>query len=104
MSTLESEVSQEADDVCSCIFEKFSVDSLMNLVRENKDDVYILLHKEDRDFVDIYIGKNNRDFGEFIAIPLPKRFAVLEPDKNYFELTLRANIAIALKGEKDFHL
>ncbi|AKG91101.1 hypothetical protein GAH_01612 [Geoglobus ahangari] len=103
MMSLEDESSHEAEKVCCSIFQRFSVDELMRLVRESQEDVYILLHREDRDFVDIYIGKNNKDFGEFIAIPLPKRFAVLEPDRNYFEVTLRANVALALKGEKDFH-
>ncbi len=76
----------------------------MKLVKNSSEDVYLLMHRDDMNFIDIYVGKNNKDFGEFIAIPVPKRFAVLEPDREYFEITLKANVALALKGEKEFHL
>ncbi len=104
MMVLDDESSQHVDEVCCCIFERFPIEYLMELVRNNSDDVYLLMHREDRNFIDIYIGKNNKDFGEFIAILVPKRFAVFEPDKNYFELTLKANVAMALRGVRDFHL
>ncbi len=103
MTSLEDESSVEAEKICCRILEKFNVEDLMRLVRETSENVYILLHREEKDFCDIFIGNNNKDFGEFIAIPIPKRFAVLEPDKYYFEVTLKANIALALKGEKEFH-
>lgn len=104
MMVLDEDSSQEVEEVCCCIFERFPIDYLMDLVKKSSEDVYLLMHRDDRNFIDIYIGKNNKDFGEFIAIPIPKRFAVLEPDREYFEITLKANVALALKGEKEFHL
>ncbi len=104
MMVLDEESSQHVDEVCCCIFERFPVDYLMKLVKNSSEDVYLLMHRDDMNFIDIYVGKNNKDFGEFIAIPVPKRFAVLEPDREYFEITLKANVALALKGEKEFHL
>lgn len=95
--------SSEADRICDRIFEKINIDELMKIVRESSENVYILLHKEEKDFCDIFVGDNNKDFGDFIAIPVPRRFAILEPDRSYFEITLKANIALALRGEKDFH-
>lgn len=103
MMTLEDDSSSEAEKICCRILEKINIDDLMKIVKESPENVYILLHKEEKDFCDIFVGNNNKDFGDFIAIPVPKRFAILEPDKSYFEITLKANIALALKGEKDFH-
>ena len=99
---LEDESSRLAEEICNEIFEKIDKKRLMQLVKENKE-VYLLLHKETREFYNVYIGKNNKDFGEFLAIPVPKRFVLLEPDEEYFEVALKANIAIGIKGEKDFH-
>ncbi len=99
---LEDESSKLAEEICCSIFRKISKRELMNLVRE-KRDVYLLIHKETGEFYNVYVGENNKDFGEFIAIPVPKRFALLEPDENYFEMALKANIAIGIKGERDFH-
>ncbi len=103
MISVEDDSSSEAERICCRIFEKINIDELMKLVKESPENVYIILHKEEKDFCDIFIGNNNKDFGDFIAIPVPKRFAVLEPDRSYFEITLKANIALALRGEKDFH-
>lgn len=99
---LEDESSRLAEEICNEIFEKIDKKRLMRLVKENKE-VYLLLHKETREFYNVYIGENNKDFGEFLAIPVPKRFVLLEPDEEYFEVALKANIAIGIKGEKDFH-
>ncbi len=104
MMVLDEDSSQHVEEVCCGIFERFPVEYLMELARSCSEDVYLLMHRDDRNFIDIYIGRNNKDFGEFIAIPVPKRFAVLEPDREYFEITLKANVALALKGEKEFHL
>ncbi|MBE8540495.1 hypothetical protein [Geoglobus acetivorans] len=107
MISLDDEISgsieSEVNKVCCRVFEKYSIDQLMEMVR-GRENVYLLLHRDDREFVDIYVSNNGVDSSEFIAVPVPKRFAVLEPDKNYFEITLKANIALALRGERDFHL
>uniref|UniRef100_A0A7J3TID9 Uncharacterized protein n=1 Tax=Geoglobus ahangari TaxID=113653 RepID=A0A7J3TID9_9EURY len=97
------DLSSETERIYCRILEKINIDKLMKIVKESSENVYIILHKEEKDFCDIYIGDNNKDFGDFIAIPVPKRFAVLEPDRSYFEITLKANIVLALKGEKDFY-
>uniref|UniRef100_A0A7C3YMM1 Uncharacterized protein n=1 Tax=Geoglobus ahangari TaxID=113653 RepID=A0A7C3YMM1_9EURY len=97
------DLSSETERIYCRILEKININKLMKIVKESSENVYIILHKEEKDFCDIYIGDNNKDFGDFIAIPVPKRFAVLEPDRSYFEITLKANIVLALKGEKDFY-
>ena len=99
---LEDESSKLAEKICCAVFEKIDKKELMQLVKEKKE-VYLLLHRETKEFYNVYVGENNKDFGEFLAIPVPKRFVLLEPDEEYFEVALKANIAIGIKGERDFH-
>lgn len=107
MIDLEEEVSSnlesDVEKICCQLFQKYSLEKLMELAKSS-ENIYILLNREHYEFLDIYRSNNGVDSFEFIAIPVPKRFAVLEPDKNYFEITLKANIALALRGERDFHL
>ncbi len=95
----------ESDKIFKSITEYITVKELIELVRECKDkSIYILLNKEDREFRNIHVdSKEINDFENMIVIPVPKRFAVLEEDEEYFERTLKANIELALRGEKEFY-
>ncbi|HIP58676.1 MAG TPA: hypothetical protein EYH00_05175 [Archaeoglobus profundus] len=84
---------------------KYSIEDIMNIVRENKNyTVYISLNRRNPWNVDIVIDKEGRfnyRCDEDMMIPIPKKFAVLEPDKKYFEMTLKANIFLAvIKADK----
>ncbi len=91
------------------LISKYRLEDIMRLVKENKNcTVYISLTRENPMDVDIVVdkeGKYSYCCGDVLMIPIPKKFAVLEPDKKYFEMTLKANIFLALMkaDEKELH-
>ncbi len=88
---------------------KYRIEDLMKLVRENKDcTVYLTLTRDNPMDVEIVVDREGRYSyccGDVLMIPIPKKFAVLEPDKKYFEMTLKANIFLAIMkaDEKELH-
>ncbi|HIP62836.1 MAG TPA: hypothetical protein EYH04_01765 [Archaeoglobus profundus] len=93
------------DEIFDGLISKYSIEDIMNIVRENKDyTVYISLNRSNPWEIDIVIDKEGRfsyRCDEDMMIPIPKKFAVLEPDKKYFEMTLKANIFLAvIKADK----
>jgi hypothetical protein len=89
---------------------KYRIGDLMKIVRENREHgIYLIAERFNPSDVIVEIDKNGvyrYQNGETLVIPIPKRFAVLEPDENYFRMTLKANIFLALNGadEKDLHI
>jgi hypothetical protein len=107
---LESESLRLANVIYGRLLSKCRVKDLMKIVRDNPSaNVYIIASRSDPLRVEIKIDKNGHyryENGERLVIPVPKRFAVLEPDENYFRQTLKANIFLAVNGaeEKELHL
>lgn len=98
-----------AETVCSSLFSKYSAEELMAIVEKNRGrSLFVLTTRENPGRVSVIVdteGKYNYSAQEPMFIPVPKKFAILEPDKNYFEMTLRANILLAVLGadEKELH-
>ena len=104
----EDEASQKlAEIIFRSLTSKHSLEDVMKVVKENKDrTVYIVVSRDEPETVSLVAdvaGKYSN--GEILAIPIPKKFAILEPDRNYFEQTLRANIFLAVMGvdERELH-
>jgi len=82
----------------------------MRMIRDNPSaNFYIIVSREDPLKVEIKVDRNGDyryEYGKRLVIPIPKRFAVLEPDENYFRQTLKANISLAVNGakEKELHV
>ncbi len=93
---------EECDEIYYNIVEKVPIRELMRIVREYRDrDIYIVIDRKTRKFFDLTFSVYEGE--DLMFVPVPKRFAVLEPDEHYFEVTLKANIVLALKGERDYH-
>ncbi len=98
-----------AENICEIIFSKYSVESLMEFVRKNKTkDIFIEVSRKNPKDAKLIVdteGKLKYSFSEPLMIPIPKKFAILEPDKYYFEMTLRANVFLAVfrANEKELH-
>ena len=96
-----------AERIFRSLTSKYDVESIMRFVEENRDkNVYIVVSRDFPDDVRLVADSNGRySCGKVLAIPVPKKFVLLEPDRNYFEQTLRANILLALSkaDEKDLH-
>ncbi len=98
-----------AETICCSLFSKYSVEELMAIVEKYKNgSLFISTSRRDPANVRVIVdvdGKYKYSSNEQLFIPIPKKFAVLEPDKNYFEMTLRANILLAVLGadEKELH-
>ncbi|MET1124300.1 MAG: hypothetical protein ABWW66_03415 [Archaeoglobaceae archaeon] len=79
----------------------------MDLVARNRNkNVYIYVKRGNPESARVVVDENGRyRCDDVLCIPVPKRFALLEPDAEYFELTLKANVCLALRGvrEKDLH-
>ncbi len=90
------------------VLSKCRIRDLMKMIREKPEmEFYIVVERRNPLNVEILIDKEYRyECGEKLIIPIPKRFAILEPDENYFRQTLKANIFLALIGarEKELHL
>ena len=108
-SQLEPPSVKLADEICKYLLSTHTIEELMETVRKNRNwNVYICTKRTDPSHIEILIDKENKHCyrcDEILMIPIPKKFAVLEPDKFYFEMTLKANILLAVQGarEKDLH-
>ncbi len=93
---------EECDEIYVEIVNKIPLQELMKIVRKYKDrNLFLRINRKKRKLESITFYEDNDE--ECIFVPIPKRFAVLEPDEHYFEVTLKANIVLALKGERDYH-
>ncbi len=96
-----------AERIFRLLLSRYDVESIMKFVEDNRDkNVYVIVSREFPEDVRLVADNNGRyACGSVLAIPVPKKFVLLEPDKNYFEQTLRANIFLALSGadENDLH-
>ncbi len=108
-SQLEPPSVKLADEICKNLLDSYTIEELMETVRKNKDrNVYICTKRKNPKFIRILVdGESKHCYrcDDVLVIPIPKKFAVLEPDKLYFEMTLKANILLAVQGarEKDLH-
>jgi|Deesub1362A_J573_1020465.scaffolds.fasta_scaffold00086_13 hypothetical protein len=98
-----------AEKICRCLFRKYNAEKLMEIVRQNNgSNIFIVVNKKRPSRVRVVVDRHGRYrycSGERLCIPIPKKFAVLEPDINYFEMTVKANVFLAVVGveEKDLH-
>jgi hypothetical protein len=98
-----------AEKIITGLLDSYPIEELMKMVKENStDSVYIITSKRNPEKVRVIVdssGKFKYCCQDPLFIPLPKKFAVLEPDKNYFERTLRANVFLTLMeaSEIDLH-
>jgi|Deesub1362B_J571_1020462.scaffolds.fasta_scaffold04256_2 hypothetical protein len=98
-----------ADNICTSLLEKHCIEEIMEIVSRNRNiSVFIFASRSKPDKVSVITdldGKYSYSHGDPLFIPLPKKFAVLEPDKKYFERTLRANILLTVleADEKELH-
>lgn len=98
-----------AETICGSLFSKYSVEELMAIVEKYKNEqLFISTTRRDPANVRVVVDTDKKykySSNEQLYIPIPKKFAVLEPDKHYFEMTLRANILLAVLGadEKELH-
>ncbi len=94
-----------AEEIFKILTSKHSVEELMKLIEGYKDKrLFVVVPRDNPNAVNIVVD-GSYSCGKILAIPIPKKFAVLEPDKNYFEQTLKANILLAVMGaeEKELH-
>jgi len=96
-----------AERIFRSLMSKHSIEDVMKVVEENKDKtVYVVVPRSEPETVSLVTDVAGRySSGELLIIPVPKKFVVLEPDKNYFKQTLKANIFLAITGvdEKELH-
>ncbi len=101
--------SELANAICSKLLNSYTIEEIMETILKNREkQIYIYVHRNKPDSVRLVVDKSGRHryrCDEILLIPVPKKFVLLEPDKSYFEMTLRANIFLAVKGakEKDLH-
>ncbi len=108
LSGIEMRNERLANVIYGRLLSKCKVKDLMKMIRENPNaNFYIIASRRDPLRVEIKVDKNSNyryENGERLVIPIPKRFAVLEPDENYFRQTLKANISLAVSGAKEREL
>ncbi|MFO7966591.1 MAG: hypothetical protein R6U44_03225 [Archaeoglobaceae archaeon] len=98
-----------AETLSSSIFTSYGIRDLMGIVARNRDkDVYVFASRDEPQKANIFVDTDDQysySFDDPLCIPVPKKFAILEPDKNYFEMTLKGNILLSLLGvdEKELH-
>ncbi len=108
-SELESHSTKLVDIIYGSLISKYSIKDLMDMVRKNKEfNIFIVVERIYPSDVEVVVDREGiyrYNSGEILMIPVPKRFAVLEPDENYFVMTLKANIFLALCGadERELH-
>ncbi|AGK61877.1 hypothetical protein Asulf_01911 [Archaeoglobus sulfaticallidus PM70-1] len=107
--TTTPETTDLANQIMFCLVNKYSIEEIMDITRKNSSkNIYIMVSKRNPEKVSLFVDHNgNLSYccDDPLLIPIPKKFAVLEPDKDYFEITLKANICLALMraSEKDLH-
>ncbi|AEA47729.1 hypothetical protein [Archaeoglobus veneficus] len=98
-----------AELIYQMLVSKYSLEEIMALVAKHRNKMmFIVTSRSNPGKVSLVIdmeGKYRYSSGGLLFIPVPKKFAVLEPDKHYFEQTLKANILLAVLGvdEKELH-
>lgn len=98
-----------ADEILSLILKKYSIEELMKIVASNgRKNVYLYFKRQNPRSVKLLVDNGNRHryrCDDVICVPVPKRFALLEPDPAYFEVTLKANLILAFRGadERDLY-
>jgi len=98
-----------ADNICASLLEKHCIEEIMEIVSRNRNkSVFIFASRSKPDKVSVIADLDDKysySSGDPLFIPLPKKFAVLEPDKKYFERTLRANVLLTVleADEKELH-
>ncbi len=101
--------SKLADTICSNLLNSYTIEEIMDTVARNRDKaIYVYVKRSKPDSVRIVVDSNGKHCyrcDDVLLIPVPKKFVLLEPDKVYFEMTLRANIFLAVKGaaERELH-
>lgn len=101
--------SKLADTIMENLMKVYTIEEIMQMVKKNSDKgVYLCVKRSKPESPKIYVDSNGNHCyrcDETLLVPIPKKFVVLEPDKLYFEMTLRANIMLALNGaeEKELH-
>jgi hypothetical protein len=98
-----------AEKIYLSLLSKYTLEELMAIVKKNRNySLFILATRRNPRKVNVIIDiKQNYRYSseDPMFIPIPKKFAILEPDKNYFEITLRTNILLAVlrADEKELH-
>jgi len=101
--------SKLADIICSHLLNSYTIEEIMEMVARNRDKaIYVYVKRGKPDSVKLLVDSNGRHCyrcDDVLVIPVPKKFVLLEPDKLYFEMTLRANIFLAVRGaeERELH-
>ena len=101
LTELELPQSKIADAIYSSLLNTYPIEKLMETVKKHKDEqIYIYTRRDNPEAVEVLISNNQHGYrcDDVLMIPVPKKFAVLEPDKVYFEMTLKANIFLAVQG------
>jgi len=91
-----------AELIYGALLSKYSVEEIMAMVKQYRDKtLFIATSRNAPSRVSLIVdseGKYSYSSNKLLFIPVPKKFAVLEPDKHYFEQTLRANVLLAVLG------
>ena len=98
-----------ANQIILNLTKKYPISEIMKLIKDNSSkNIYIVVSKEHPEKVNLivdHVDKFSYCCEDPLFIPVPKKFAVLEPDANYFERTLKANVYLALMeaAETELH-
>lgn len=105
----ETDNSKLVDTIIENLTKVYTIEEIMQIVKKNSDKgVYLCVKRSRPESPKIFVDSNGNHCyrcDETLLVPIPKKFVILEPDKIYFEMTLRANIMLALNGaaEKELH-
>jgi hypothetical protein len=104
---LEPPLAKLADKICISLLNTHPIEEIMEFVKKHKEkSVYVYAERSNPSEVKLLVDSKKRyRCDDVLLIPVPKKFAVLEPDKLYFEMTLKANIFLAVQGaeERELH-
>jgi hypothetical protein len=105
----ETDNSKLVDTIIENLTKVYTIEEIMQIVKKNSDKgVYLCVKRSKPESPKIFVDSNGNHCyrcDETLLVPIPKKFVILEPDKIYFEMTLKANIMLALNGaaEKELH-
>ena len=105
----EADNSKLVETIIENLMKVYSIEEIMQMVKKNSDKgVYLCVKRSKPESPKIFVDSNGNHCyrcDETLLVPIPKKFVILEPDRMYFEMTLRANIMLALNGaeEKELH-
>ncbi|RLI78211.1 hypothetical protein DRP07_11300 [Archaeoglobales archaeon] len=98
-----------ANEIILNLTRKYSIGEIMKLIKDNSSkNVYVVVSKGNPEKVNLIVDHMEKFCyccDDPLFIPVPRKFAVLEPDAAYFERTLKANIYLALMkaSENELH-